>query len=203
MTIQEKLQRLSEDNLRIQIVVPLMEALGCVTVRNEHGASEFGKDVVYCAENIYRRSYHGAIVLKAERIRQDDVVGTVQRQVQEACTVPYTAPPDLTTPVRMTEVTVMTSFDITPNARTVLQAAMASAQMARVHFVDGDELAALIRGVVKRAIDHVPPLAQSDYEFDAANFHEICERVTQNSGHKPVTGTDATTTTEGETAQSL
>lgn len=188
MTIQEKLQQLSEDDLREQVVIPLMGALGCAPVRSEQGPTEFGKDVVYCAKSIYGHSYHGAIVLKAERLHQGDVVATVQRQTQEAWTVQYMAPPDLATPVRMHEVTVMTSHTITPNARTTLQAAIGT-YMPRVHFVDGDDLARLVRDVIKKAKQCASAL--SDYEFDAANFHEVCECVMQSSPEPRISDTPA------------
>ena len=197
MTIQEKLQQLSEDDLREQVVIPLMWALGCATVRCEQGASEFGKDVVYSRQNIYDHPYHGAIVLKAGRIHQGDVVGIVQRQVQEAWTVEYPSLPDLSAKVRMTEVTVMTSFDITPNARITLGAAVPK-YMPHAIFVDGTDLERMICEVVKKAKRY--DLAHPDYEFDASNFHELCGRVKQSSGSSGKPETPAiSATSSGQT----
>lgn len=154
-----------------------MRALGCEHVRSEQGVTEFGKDVVYRAKNIYNEPYYGAIVLKVERIHQAPILSTVQRQVQEAWTVNYRVPPDLMTDVQVHEVTVMTSSSITPNARQNIQAAMNRGVMPRVHFVDGEGLAALIRDVVKRA--KVTTATPAHYEFEVESFHEVCERLTQ------------------------
>lgn len=185
MTIQEQIQQLSEDDLREKVVRPLMGALGCENAWCEQGSQEFGKDVVYKRNDLYGRPYYGAIVLKAVEIDQSEGVRTVGRQIEEARSVQYRPPSDMMTPVSVQEITVMTSFNFTPNARTAVGEFMTRGVLPRVHVIDGDELAGLIRKVVRRAKD--VGLMPESYIFDHETFHEVCERVMQSaSGAKNV-----------------
>jgi hypothetical protein len=69
MNVKDKLQLLSEDDLRRNVVIPLLSALGCSDVRDNCGQYEYGKDIVYTIrDHFLKEKIWGAVVVKKGEI---------------------------------------------------------------------------------------------------------------------------------------
>src|SRR5574337_1410737 len=88
MSIKLVLKKLSEDTLRQKIVIPLLFALGCETVRDNCSPRENGKDIIYSKKHFLKQSIYGAALLKVTNISKPDLYNTLQRQISEAI-VPF------------------------------------------------------------------------------------------------------------------
>jgi len=116
MNIREKLQTLSEDDLRKKVIIPMMYALGCINVRDTHGPYEKGKDVVYEVYHLFRRNIYGAIIVKNKRNIGKSDLENLHRQANEAL-VTFKNPNDPRNEIKIHELTIMTSYRFSDPAR--------------------------------------------------------------------------------------
>lgn len=90
----DKIAELSEDQLRKEVLIPLLSSLGFKGVREYHGSRERGKDIIcYSLDNLGHREYM-AVVVKTSRIhgsigKEGSVANVVLIQVQQALNEPY------------------------------------------------------------------------------------------------------------------
>ncbi len=88
----EWLRELPEERLRKDLVIPLYQKIAHGKVLDNHGANEFGKDVVILGTDTKGATMTTAIVLKAGDVSQGSGRGKSQeiiRQIDEAATCPW------------------------------------------------------------------------------------------------------------------
>ena len=174
-TLQE-IQKLEENGLRVKIVIPLMKAFGCRDVRDWHGNSENGIDVLFKSENVFKEFVHKGILLKIKDITKTTFDGNLRRQVLEAIKTPFSDPDYVSNRVKIHELIVMTSHDITKPAQDMIFA-LAGQGIPIVEMVDGIRLC----GFINRLIGDYnkkegQKTGQDFYEFAIDSFENFCER---------------------------
>lgn len=173
--IKEELQRLSEDDLRKKIVIPMMKRLGCFKVEDWCGPREGGKDVLYMSKDTFLDDTFGAIILKNRRDitksrRDDHDVREIKSQIEEAMMSKIINPFEPVDKISLHELCVMTSYEINKNARQFIHDSCGRL-MPYIKFIDGDKLVRLIQRII----------GDSDYLFDVENFKGFCETTKKKS----------------------
>jgi hypothetical protein len=144
----EHLRALNEDALRRSLLIPLLEKMGFKGVREYHGPSERGKDIVcYDCNKLGQKEYF-AIVAKAVDLNADvsspSCLQEVVRQVQQCFDVPYA---DLfgMNKVTMDRVWVVTSRKVTPGAEDSVIDSLKKSNLSKlVTIVPGERLQDLL-----------------------------------------------------------
>lgn len=167
--IKDELQRLSEDDLRKKIVIPMMKRLDCFKVEDWCGPREGGKDVLYMRKDTFLDDTCGAIILKNRRditkSRRDDYdIREIESQIKEAMVSKIINPLDPVDEISLHEVCVITSYEINREAREYIRNSCGRL-MPYIKFIDGDKLVQLIQEII----------GNSDYTFDVENFKDFCE----------------------------
>jgi len=200
MTIKGKIQRLSENDLRDMVVIPLMRALGCSNIRKWHGRSEKGKDVLYQKENTFGDLVYGGILLKACGINKHRLTTSVRTQCVEAIRESFPDPNYPGNTVKIYELMIMTSRNITEDVRDYIQKNVRT-DLPSVEIVDGDRLSHLIDKIIldsNRKCDQ-----EHIYDFKIKTFQEFCERYHNQTYYRkdierPIIKNKITKISEGE-----
>ena len=133
---RESISELKENDLRRRVLIPLFVAMGYRDVRELHGATEYGKDIVMWRADPIASRRNVAVVVKAVKIysrNRKEVAG----QVSEAFEISYDDP--VTGATQMADkVLVITSGPFSDSAQKALRARFAPRP---VECMDGDLLA--------------------------------------------------------------
>jgi hypothetical protein len=166
------LQKLKEDRLRKEVLIPLFRAMGFRDVTELHGTLELGKDIVMWQQDLLRGRVNFAVVVKSIRISAGHVSADICRQVREALGSTFTDPVSLEER-RAHRVIVVTSKDVTTSARKSIQSELNALIMeGRVDLLDGEQLIERIRQHLPRTLLWDPlsemgrALRESDPSFD-------------------------------------
>ncbi len=152
----ENLQKLTEDGLRQQSLIPLLRAMGYLQVEHYHGPNELGKDIVGWREAMDGVRENVAIVVKRGKITAKAAtdVNTVATQVRQAYNSTFL---DKVTgeeqPVH--RVIVATSGIIKSDARKAILSAIGGEVTKHVRFWDGNTIVDLLN-------EHLPERAVTD-----------------------------------------
>ena len=159
MTIKEKvkdtdpkialLSALTEEQLRVQLLVPLLRQMGLVNVKEYHGgSSEKGKDIVGHYTDLLGARHHVAVVVK-----RGDIHGAVGKpsnasevlyQVEQALSEPFSDVYSLE-PIDITECWVVTSGLIKNTAIESIRGKLSKSNLDKVtRFIDQEKLTTLI-----------------------------------------------------------
>lgn len=172
MTIKERLQTLSEDDLRQKVVIPLLLSLGCNEAIDNCGPAENGKDVIYECHHMLKKPVYGAVVLKNDHnIKSADLDRGLTIQVDKALSK-FTHRNDPRVETKVHEVILMTSFDITEPVRAFFRD-QSGTTFPNIHFVDGDRFEFLIRSAI---IDYTAKTGR-DYVFEVETFSDVCNQL--------------------------
>lgn len=140
------LSKLSEDEFRRRILIPLLSAIGYRDVEHYHGRNELGKDIVAWKEIEEGGRENVALVAKRGKIRASASgdVSTISVQVRQAYGSTFL---DKTTaqeqPIH--KVIVAASGKIGPDARKAIEAAISSSEISRhVRYWSGDDVCELL-----------------------------------------------------------
>ncbi len=111
MSVKDKFQTLSEDDLRQKIIMPLLFVLGCQDVRDNCGPAEYGKDILYlCRDHFLREKVWGAVLIKKEDINKSSL-DNIHRQISDAINQ-FIDPDDPRNKIQLHEILVITSRSI-------------------------------------------------------------------------------------------
>jgi hypothetical protein len=168
--IKDKIQQLKEDDLRKQVIIPLLKAFGCELVKDNHGPHENGKDIIYTTKHFLGIKIYGVVVLKAGDFtkKSTEIINSYSRQIKESkgqFLCPFSESPKK---VQAHEILVITSKGITKDAEYLMYA---DASFRCILFIDGEKLERLIEGVIvenKRS-------KGKKYEFDPETFSNFLE----------------------------
>jgi len=171
MNIREKLQTLSEDDLRKKVIIPMMYALGCINVRDTHGPYEKGKDVVYEVYHLFRRNIYGAIIVKNKRNIGKSDLENLHRQANEAL-VTFKNPNDPRNEIKIHELTIMTSYRFSDPARDYIFE-NCGRNFPNIHIINGASLESIILGL----ISDYETNTKMKYQFNISTFKDFCDRM--------------------------
>lgn len=117
----KELTQLNEKDFTLQYVIPLLEKLGFMNVRYEHGVSEYGKDVIYQYMDNFKFPRYGAVQVKVGNIsgRADGLLSIIIEQIRLAFDMPYR---DMSSQseVFISQVVVICSGTYTNNAKEII-----------------------------------------------------------------------------------
>lgn len=144
MATIDDLRALSEEDLTTNVVIPLLKEMGFTDVRYVHGADEHGKDVVFWWEDQFHNKKWKCAQVKAKKIHGSSAtegnVSELRDQIQDSFATPYINPADGRTE-EMTEVYIITSHNITSNAKKAIWNLLDSTFPHHdIHFIDGQQL---------------------------------------------------------------
>lgn len=176
MYIKDEIIKLSEDQLRQKIIIPLLELLGCI-VRDNCGPRENGKDIIYIDRaHFLKENTYGAVILKIGKINKGRISDTILRQLNEA-TTPFPSPDNPLIKIRVHEILVITSGKITTDACEYIYN-QSSRSFLNIHWIDGTRLEFLINQVI---IDHNNKLHNNDYHFHIDTFISISAKKSEQT----------------------
>lgn len=175
MTIKEQLNEIKEDDLRKKVIIPMMYALKCEHVFDNHGSLEDGIDVLYGSNNVFGQKFFGGIVLKNDgKINKGNKLYEIDRQVKEAL-VRRDHPLDLDSDIRVREIVVITSYDVSSYARKYLKEQIYMNTFLNFRIICGSELEQVIKNVIDKFRKNKDG---EEYKFNVNNFKQMCEEYT-------------------------
>lgn len=172
MTIKEKLQELSEDELRQKIIIPLLLTLGCSGAVDNCGPTEKGKDIIYEIPHFLKDSIYGAVIIKNDHdLKSADLDRGLNVQVNRALNK-FNHQKDPRVETKIHELVLVTAFNITEPVRTYFLDNCGT-NFPNIHFVDGNRLEFLIRTTI---IAYTNKTGRG-YIFSIDNFNQICDEL--------------------------
>jgi len=172
MNIKERLQKLSENDLRKKIIIPMMYALGCIDVRDTHGPYEKGKDVVYGIDHLLKKRVYGAIIIKNNgNINKGRPLDNLYRQSKDAMKEFENPNDPAGSKIKINELIVVTAYEITPAASNYIFE-NCGVNFPNLHIVDGNTLESIIR----KLISGYKIKENKVYQFNIDTFKDFCER---------------------------
>jgi hypothetical protein len=165
---------LSEDDLRVKVLVPMLRALGCIKVEDWQGPQENGKDIYFAYHDVLGDVQHCCVFIKQGDITKSGStdIRKYEAQLREAFNNEFTNPLDNATPVRAGSVYVACNGTINDSARTYLRANIELHFPGRVRLMDIDKIAYLIDvELVRRGT------LPATYVFTVNGFADICEKA--------------------------
>jgi len=171
MTIKQRLQNLSENDLRKKIIIPLMCGLNCHRVTNLHGTRERGKDVLFFKKGTFRETVPGVILIKndGDIIKSGPPNRSIQvilTQAQEAINTEIINPDDPNNKIKIKELIIMTSFEINGPAMEYINDNCLKS-LPHITYIDGDKLCNLI----------IELIGIHKYKFKINTFKGFCESI--------------------------
>ncbi len=193
MGIREQLQALSEDKLRIKIVIPLLRALGCTYVKNHHGRTEKGKDIIYQFKHpILCRELYGAVVMKNNgKVSKKDQC-EIERQIKEA-TRGYINIENPLSSIRIHELIFLSAYDLTEDMINYFYE-NCGITCPNLHFILGSELERLIQTIMDKLIR----LSEKHHKFSIDNFKNICVQLEEHPYYRDLLESNTQKSYEGE-----
>jgi hypothetical protein len=97
MLSKEQMENMNEASLRVDIILPLLVAMGYHDVTETHRAGELGKDIVFWDTDKLGQRVNYAVVVKATGITGSAEMisasaGNVQTQIRQCFNAPYRDP---------------------------------------------------------------------------------------------------------------
>lgn len=148
----EKLQILSEAELRRQVLIPLLRAMGFQDVTELHGSNERGKDIVMWKRDDFRARINYAVVAKAKQVTTGRESTDVVRQIRECLGSPYADPISLQEST-VSRVIVVTSKSFTTQGKESIESELRSSGVRdAADFIHGEKLMQLIASFMPSAL---------------------------------------------------
>ncbi len=176
MNIREKLEKLSENNLRKKVLIPLLKALGAYATEDFHGSREKGKDVYFSYKNVFSRDKHCCFFIKKGNIKKSGVndIRNMQGAIGEAIQREFISPINNKTPVRIEEFYFVCSGKINKESRDWLSELLVkNRQMPNFDIFDIDNLMQLILDLIKKFNNSMG----GNYEFGVKTFNKYCKKI--------------------------
>jgi hypothetical protein len=139
ITTEAAIRALVESDLRTQVIMPLMNAMGYRGVHEWHAAvEELGKDIVGWKEDEFGTRTNVAVVAKAARV-SGTTVHEVARQVQQCFNAPFQDPITHET-MNIHTVWVITNKEIPTDSMPGFWSQIHQDRQRHVRLIDGEEL---------------------------------------------------------------
>lgn len=161
---------LSEDDLRVKVLIPMLRGLGCIKVEDWHGTNEKGKDIYFAYIDVLGDVQHCCVFIKQGDITKSGKtdIRNYEAQLREAFDSEFTDPLTHDAPVRASSVYIACNGTINCYAHDYIRESFGRHYPGRVRFMDADKIA--------RIIDFKLPLP-GGYVFAVETFADICEKL--------------------------
>lgn len=176
MNLRDAIIKLSENDLRKKVVIPLLKALDAYGTEDFHGSREKGKDVYFSYKNIFGRYKHCCFFIKKGNIKKGgkNDIRKMQVAIEEAIKSDFTSPIDNKTPVHIEEFYFVCSGKINKEAREWLTDFLVKTRsFSNVDIFDIDNLMKLILDLIKK----YNGLMGESYEFSVETFGNYCKKI--------------------------
>ncbi len=138
ITSRQEFEKLREERLRREVIIPLLQKTGMRDVRDNHGVAELGKDVVGWSEGNLGEPISAVIVAKAGNIIGKKAKEAA-RQVRQAFNTPF--PTALDNEERYADIVwVATNGSIPDSSRKSIRSELNRDFQDRVRWLDGDTM---------------------------------------------------------------
>lgn len=182
MNLRNKIIKLSENNLRKKIIIPLLNALGAYGTEDFHGPREKGKDVYFSYKNLFGRNKHCCFFIKKGNIKKTgrNDIRNMKGAIEEAIKSEFTNPIDNKTPVRIEEFYFVCSGKINQEAREWLtEFLVKQSNFPNLDVFDIDSLIQLILDLIKKFNDKIG----ENYNFNTSTFSAYCDKIINYSNN--------------------
>lgn len=164
---EQSIANMKEDDLRRDVIVPLMKAMGYHGVFEWHGgAGELGKDIVGWKENDLGSRRNKVVVAKADRISGAGAVGEVTTQVRQSFNTGFTDPVT-GEHESIHECWIVSNKRLGKEARAAIRAATDASMNPQIEIIGGEELWDLARRYLNVDLQQV--LAEAQEQIEAIN----------------------------------
>lgn len=198
MGIREKITKLSENNLRKKVIIPLLNALGAYGTEDFHGPREKGKDVYFSYKNLFGRNKHCCFFIKKGNIKKTgrNDIRNMKGAIEEAIKSEFTNPIDNKTPVRIEEFYFVCSGKINQEAREWLtEFLVKQSNFPNLDVFDIDSLIQFIVDLIKKFNNKIG----ENYNFNISTFASYCKKiVNHNHNNHAITDISITNLNEGK-----
>jgi hypothetical protein len=175
MNIRSKIIRLSENNLREIILIPLLNALGAYGVQKFHGSSEKGKDVYFAYKDLFGEHKHCCFFIKIGDIKKSgkNDIRKMKGHIEEAIQREFINPIDNKIPIYIEEFYFVCSGKINQEARDYITDLLRHRQMPNLRIFDIDKLTQAILELIKR----YKSILKKNYIFNTQSFSKYCNHI--------------------------
>jgi len=166
-----------EDDLRINVIIPLMKALGAIKVEDRHGYQEKGIDVYFSYKNIFNKNKHCGIILKKGDIKKSygNDMRNITNQIEEALRFRLKNPLEFTSDIRISEIYIINNGKINNPAREVIKTFFDTNIFTNFSIYDADILKNIIHEVLTKNRKYIP----DPYVFEVDTFKDVCKMITK------------------------
>ncbi len=172
------LVRLSENDFRIKVLIPLLRALGCIKVDDWQGNQENGKDLYFAYRDVFGRIQHccafikrGELVKGTRRPGKTDI-RTYASQLSEAFETDFANPFDNSVQIRPGSVYIICNGTVNPAAQQYIHFNLARKYPGRLHYFDVDHIADFIDNDLPKKSGW-----PRGYAFNTHTFLQACDQV--------------------------
>lgn len=189
MNIRTPLTKLSEDKLREEIMIPLLNALGAYKTESMCGPNEKGKDVYFAYKDLFGLYKHCCLFIKKGDVKKSgkNDIRKMRGSLQEAIMSDFSSPIDSKTKIHIDEFYFVCSGKINGQARDYLSEFCGKRSMPNFRVFDIDDLVKFI----------IELIDGNTYSFHIKTFKNFCEGMSPRIGRKGGT-ISATLVSEGE-----
>lgn len=131
----------NEDFFTKDLLIPLFQCIGYNHVRFNHGAREFGKDILLSETTKLYDTRHISVQVKAGNVsgKAGVLIDTIISQVKDSFDVPVSGP-GVSKQFRISEVYVVISGKYSENAKEKINAKIGKAFTASIYFLDREDI---------------------------------------------------------------
>lgn len=164
---------LSENDLRVKVLIPLLGALGCIKVEDWQGNEEKGIDVYFACKDVLGEIHHCAVFIKVGNITMSGKTDMrkYEGQLRQALHSKFTNPLDPSTSISPGLVYVAFNGTMNKPAKDFFKDTLENQHPGRLRILDVDQIRYLID-------IELPGRAgwPREYTFAVDSFEAICNK---------------------------
>ncbi len=161
---------LSEDDLRVKVLIPMLRGLGCIKVEDWHGTNEKGKDIYFAYLDVFGDVQHCCVFIKQGDITKSGKtdIRAYDAQLREAFHSEFTNPLTNDAPIRAGSVYIACNGTINGYAHDYIRDNFELQYPGRIRFMDADKIAYIIDTELR---------LPNGYTFAVDSFVDICGKL--------------------------
>lgn len=164
---------LSENDLRVKVLIPLLRALGCIKVEDWQGNEERGVDVYFACKDVLGEVHHCAVFIKVGNITMSGKTDMrkYEGQLRQALLVKFPNPLDTSSSISAGLVYVAFNGTMNKPAKDFFKDTLENQHPGRLRILDIDQIRYLIDIELPTRVGW-----PTDYSFTVGSFAAICDK---------------------------
>lgn len=144
--IWDEVYEQNEDRFCKEVLEPLLNKMGFVSVRYVHGDDEYGRDFIFAEETPFNELRHYGLQAKRGKISggTKSDIDTILSQIQDSFAMPYTKEPKARSEIYISTMIIAISGEFTRNAIEKIRNKMPPYLVGSVYFWDKPKIRSLI-----------------------------------------------------------